>query len=222
LWHTEPMAASPSAEKTLRRDAQRNHERIVASARALFARDGIDASVEAITRHAGLGTGTLYRHFPTKEDLIDAVLEDAFEELVQMAEQAAAAEDAWTGLTEFLEHAIALHAENRGLKDVMANTERGRVRAHAMRERMRPLLRSLIERAKSEGSLRADFASEDLPLVFWMSSRVIDATSSVAPETWRRFLALMLDGLRAENATPLPEPPLTTAQIQRAAKEHAR
>ncbi|MDX6552772.1 MAG: hypothetical protein QOH74_1260, partial [Gaiellales bacterium] len=63
--------------KELRRDAQLNRERIVASARALFARDGVEASVEEITRHAGVGMGTLYRHFATKEELIDAVLEDA-------------------------------------------------------------------------------------------------------------------------------------------------
>src|SRR5438128_8242593 len=79
------MAASPPSEKTLRRDAQRHRGRIVASARILFARDGGEASVEEITRHAGVGMGTLYRHFSTKEELVDAVLEDAFGELVASA-----------------------------------------------------------------------------------------------------------------------------------------
>ncbi len=107
------MAASPPSEKTLRRDAQRNRDRIVASARILFARDGVEASVEEITRQAGVGMGTLYRHFSTKEELVDAVLEDAFGELVVAAEQAVAEEDAWAGFRVFLEQAVALHAANR-------------------------------------------------------------------------------------------------------------
>ena len=123
------MTTASTSEKTLRRDAQRNRERIVSSARSLFARDGVDVSVDDITREAGVGMGTLYRHFPTKEELIDAVLEDAFEELVELAEQAVAAEDAWAGFAGFLEQALAQHAANRGLKDVLATQRAGRERA---------------------------------------------------------------------------------------------
>ena len=85
-----------------------------------------------------------------------------------------------------------------------------------MRARIRPLLRRLIERAQEQGSLRADFAPEDMPLIFWTSGRVIEATGAVAPELWRRHLGILLDGLRAEAATPLPHPPLTRAQLNRA------
>jgi AcrR family transcriptional regulator len=200
--------------KTLRSDARRNRERLVASARELFARSGVDVSVEEITQHAGLGMGTLYRHFPTKEELIDAVLEEAFGELVAVAEEAAADDDAWAGFTRFLEHALALHS-GRGLKDVLATREHGRKRAEAMRARLKPLLRGLVERAKSQGSLRADFSPEDLPLVFWTAGRVIESTATIAPDYWRRYLGLLLDGLRASAATPLPEPPLTERQLAR-------
>ena len=209
---------APAAEWSLGADAQRNRERIVASARTLFAREGIDASVEAITRAAGVGTGTFYRHFPTKEDLVDAVLEDAFDEIVRLAERADAAEDAWTGLAAFLEGALMLHAGNRGLKDDLATREHGRRRAQAMRSRVRASLRRLIERAKAEGTLRPDFAPEDLPLLFWTGSRVIEATAAVAPDVWRRYLGLMLDGLRAEAATPLRVPPMTQAQLRHATR----
>jgi len=207
-----------ASARTLRSDARRNRERLVASARELFAREGVEVPVEEITHHAGLGMGTLYRHFPTKEELIDAVLEDAFAEIVGLAEHAAAEDDAWTGLTGFLEQALALHAANRGLKDVLANEERKRKRTEAMRARIRPLLRQLIERAQEQGTLRADVTSEDLPLLFWTSGRVIELTEAVAPEYWRRHLGLLLDGLRAEAATPLPRPPLTRAQLARAAR----
>ncbi len=212
------MPASPVTEKGLRRDAQRNRERILVAARALLARDGVEASVEDITREAGVGMGTLYRHFATKDELVDAVLEDAFEEIVSVAEQAAADEDAWAGFTSFLEQALELHAANRGLKDVLATSEHGRRRAEAMRARMRPLLRQMIERAQAQGALRLDFTAEDVPLVFWTSGRVIEATEAVAPEYWRRYLGLLLDGLRAGAATPLARPPLTRAQLDRAAK----
>ena len=211
-----------TATKALRRDAQRNRERIVSSARTLFARDGADVSVDDITREAGVGMGTLYRHFPTKEALLDAVLEDGFDELVQRAEEAAEAEDAWAGFTGFLEQALAQHAANRGLKDVLATHDPGRERAQAMRERIRPLLERMIERAQAEGALRPDVTAEDVPLVFWSGSRVIETTESVAPDLWRRYLGLLLDGLRAEAATPLPAPPLTRAQWAKAARRRAR
>jgi AcrR family transcriptional regulator len=210
------LALTAAPEHALRADARRNHERIVASARELFARDGVDASVEEITRRAGVGMGTLYRHFPTKGELVDAVLADAFEELVETAERALRAESAWDGFASFLEQALASHAANRGLKDVLASGAAGESRAEAMRTRMRPLVRRLIERAQAEGTLRADFTSADLPLVFWSSGRVIELTEPVAPDHWRRFLALLLDGLRAPAAAPLPGRPLTRDQVARA------
>ena len=213
FWHT----ATVSAVKTLRSDARRNRERLVASARELFSAHGVDVPVEDITHHAGVGMGTLYRHFPTKDELLDAVLEDSFAELVQAAEEAAAADDAWAGFTGFLERALAAHAANRGLKDVLAARGQGAQRAEAMRARIRPLLRRMIQRAQEQGTLRADFKPEDLPLVFWTADRVIDRTAAVAPDYWRRFLGLLLDGLRADAATPLPRPPLTRTQLERTA-----
>jgi AcrR family transcriptional regulator len=210
--------SAATAEKPLRSDARRNRERLVASARELLASEGVDVSVDEITRHAGLGMGTLYRHFPTKEELVDAVLEDAFAELVELAEQAAAADDAWAGLTGFMERALASHAANRGLKDMLAARGHGATRAQAMRERIHPLLRRVIERAQAQGALRADFTAEDLSLVFRAVGRVIETTADVAPQQWRRHLGLLLDGLRAEAATPLPVPPLTRRQLTRAVR----
>jgi AcrR family transcriptional regulator len=181
----------------------------------------VDVPVEEITHHAGLGMGTLYRHFPTKEDLIDAVLEDAFAEIVAIAEQAAAEDDAWVGFTQFLERALELHAGNRGLKDMLASSDHREARATAMRKKLRPLLRQIVARAKEQGSLRPDFAPEDLPLVFWSAGRVIETTSGVAPGNWRRYLGFLLDGLRTSAATQLPAPPLTQAQLTRTARrEH--
>jgi AcrR family transcriptional regulator len=213
------MGARPrTAARPLRRDAQANRERIVAAARAAFAEEGIDVPVERIARRASVGMGTLYRHFATKEDLADAVLEDAFEEFIRAAEQALGEEDAWAGFRSFLERVFALNAENRGLKDMIATREHGQARAEGMRRRMRPLVRRLIERAQEQGALRPDFTPEDMPLVFWTGGRVIEPTARIAPDLWRRYLGFMLDGLRSEAASPLPHPPLTRAQWNRAAR----
>jgi AcrR family transcriptional regulator len=210
------VTAAATTRRPLRRDAQANRDRILAASRAAFAADGIEVPVEEIARRAQVGMGTLYRHFPAKEDLIDAVLEDAFAAFVGAAEAAVAEADAWAGFCGFLERAFALHAENPGLKDIVATRAHGRSRAEAMRRRIRPLLRRLVERAQEQGALRKDFAAEDFPLLFWSAGRVIEATASVAPQVWRRSLGLLLDGLRAEAATPLAHPPLTPAQLQRA------
>ena len=216
------MSGSSAEARPLRSDAQRNRERILASARILLARYGAEASVEQITGEAGVGMGTLYRHFPTKEALIDAVLEDAFADLVQIAEQAVADEDAWRGFTSFLERALALHAANRGLKDMLVAGDHGRQRARAMRARIQPLLAELIDRAHAQGALRPDFTAADVSLVFWASGRVIEASAAVAPEHWRRYLGFLLDGLRGGAATPLPVPPLTPSQLARAAGRRER
>jgi AcrR family transcriptional regulator len=209
------MAPAATPERPLRRDAQRNHDLIVAAAREAFATLGLDASVEEIARRAGVGMGTLYRRFPSKEDLIDAVLAEAFEQYTDAVEQALAVEDPWEGFCHFLERALTLHAQNRGLKDIVASREHGRARADAMRARVRPLFKRLVARAQEHGALRPDFAVEDLPLLLWAGGSVIEAGGTVAPEAWRRYLGLILDGLRADAATPLAQPPLTRAQLDR-------
>ena len=204
--------SAPTIEKTLRSDARRNRAALVASARELFARQGVDVPVEEITHHAGLGMGTLYRHFATKDELIEAVLEDTFAEMLRLAEDAVAADDPWIGFAGFLERAFEVHTHNRGVKDMLASSRH----TDAMRRRIRPLLAQMVERAQEQGTLRRDFTPEDLPLLFWSAGRVIETTGKIAPGAWRRYLGLLLDGLRAEAATPLPEPPLTRAQITRA------
>ncbi len=216
FWHAARVTAPATAQRQQRSDAKRNREQIVGAARILFARFGVDASVDEITRAAGVGMGTLYRHFPTKEDLVDAVLEDAFAEFLGLASAAVEEPDAWAGLSTFLERALALRAANRGLMDVLATGTHGSERAGAMRRRMRPLLVELVSRAQLQGALRLDFSADDLPLLLWGGDGVIDCATNVSPEIWRRYLGLVLDGLRVDAATPLQHPPLSRAQVGRA------
>jgi AcrR family transcriptional regulator len=209
------VTETAAPERPLRRDAERNRDRIVEAARVAFAADGIDVSVEEIARRAGVGMGTLYRRFPTKGDLVDAVLEDAFAEVCQAARSALDAHDGWSAFTTFLERVFELHVRNRGLKDVIASGQHDLRRLEALRAQMRPLVSEVVARAQAQGTLRADFAAEDVPMLFWTGGRVAEVTSDVAPDLWRRYLGFVLDGLRADAATPLPTPPLTRAQLDR-------
>ena len=213
------MTVTERSPETLRRDARENRERILAAARECFASEGVDAPVEEIARRAGVGMGTLYRRFPTKADLIDAVLEDDLERFVAIAERRLREDDPWNGFTGFLVEALELHAENLALREALATESHGGARGEAVRARLRPIVARLVARAQASGQLRDDLSPLDLPLVFLTAGRVIHATSAVAPDLWRRYLGLLLDGLRAEGATPLPHRPLTRAQLDRL---HAR
>jgi len=214
--------ASPAATESARSDARRNRERLVASARELFAVSGVDVPAREVARHAGVGVGTLYRHFPTRSDLVDAVLAESFEELIALAEASLAEQDAWRGFTRFVEEALVLHGRNRGLKDVVETHAHGDARAQEMRRKLRPLVAQLVERAQADGSLRKDFTPQDIALVFWSSDRVLELAGDVAPELWRRQLAFMLDGLRAGNATPIAAPPLTEQQLRRVGRSKGK
>jgi AcrR family transcriptional regulator len=187
-----------TAATATRSDALRNRAKLVASARELFAKRGVDVSVEEITHHAGVGMGTLYRHFPTKDELIDAVLEDALDEIYVLARSAAAADDGWHGLMLFLEGVLELRVQNRGIRDLIAAGDHG-ARHAEMRRRIRPLIRGLILRAQEQGTLRRDFKLDDVAFVLQSVGRVIE-NGDGGRNAWRRYLSFLVDGLRAGDA----------------------
>ena len=110
-----PSTYQSVADRPLRRDARENRERILAAARLAFAELGIDVSVEEIARRAGVGMGTLYRRFPTKDALIDAVFEEHLDQIAASAEAALADPDAWTAFLDYLTDIVGLQANDRGL-----------------------------------------------------------------------------------------------------------
>ena len=208
---------STPAARPLRRDAERNRHRILEAAAEAFAERGLTITMDDIADHAGVGVGTVYLRFPQKELLIEALFEERVGELVAIAEGALEEDDPWAALVGFLERAQALQATNRGLKELVLSTTHGRERVACVRERLAPLADALVERAQASGQLRPDVDGSDLPLVQVMLGAVVDVTRDVAPDTWRRMLALMIDGLRAgEPRTPLPSPALDAGQIDHA------
>jgi len=201
----------------LRRDAQRNRDRIVAATRAAFQERGLDVGVDEIARRAGVGMGTLYRHFPNKDALIDAIVDARFAELTAAAERALEADDAWDGFRGFLTAAVELQATDRGFKDALAARGRDEHRVKAARRKLYAVVERLVARGRDEGALRADIAAPDVTVILWATARIIERTADVAPEQVGRFLAMHLDGLRPGAATaPLPAEPMTPRRHQMA------
>ena len=208
-------------ETPLRRDAAANRERILDAARRLFSQQGLDASMDDVARAAGVGAGTLYRRFPTKEALVDAILGEVLERYHAFSLEALRREDAFAGLELLLEQTVKLQIENRAFLDVIALRLRDEPQLAAARERVRPLIEQLVAKAQAQGTLRGDLAPADVQVLVWELGRMVETTGGLAPELWRRYLALALDGLRVEAARPLPHPPPTSAELDRAMGETA-
>jgi AcrR family transcriptional regulator len=208
---------STTTKPPLRRDAQRNRDRILAATRAAFQERGLEVGVDEIARRAGVGMGTLYRHFPTKDALIDAVVDARFAELTALAEEALEAEDAWEGFAGFLDAAVRLQATDRGFKDALAARGRDERRVKAARRRLHTVIERLVARGREAGAVRADFVTEDVTVLLWATGRIVERTADLVPDQAVRFLAMHLDGLRPEAARePGPAGPLTARQLQRA------
>jgi AcrR family transcriptional regulator len=194
-----PESALPS-ERPLRRDAERNRRRILDAARVVFAERGLSGSHDDIAREAGVGVGTVYRRFPDKEQLIDALFEARIEEIADIARAAADHPDPWEALVGFLIRSQELQSEDRGLKEIVLGGARGAERAVAARSLIAPLVAQILQRAKNAGVVRSDIALTDLPLVQLAVGTIAESSRAVAPDVWRRVMTLVLDGLRAECA----------------------
>jgi AcrR family transcriptional regulator len=199
-----------------RRDVQRNQELLLAAGRDVFSERGTQATLEEIARRAGLGIGTLYRHFPTREALVEAIYEEHIDDVVAAAEEGAAAEDAWEGLVGFLERALELQARNLPLREVFLRHPAGTGHIAAQRRRIRPLLKRLIGRAREQGTLRPDFTQGDFFFTMWSFAPLVEVTARIAPDAWRRHLRIVLDGMRSSAATPQSVRPLSAPQLEAA------
>lgn len=194
-------------ERPLRRDAERNRQRILEAARKLVTEHGLNVSHDEIALAAGVAVGTVYRRYPEKGQLFEALFVDRIEAVVTLAEQALLNPDAWQGLTSYLEGVFEMQADDRGLRELMT---RGRGSGLAAREGavVQPAVSELVSRAQAEGKLRADIGPNDIPLIPMMVGAVMDNAHHVEPDLWRRVLAVVLDGLSTDaRLQPLPGEP---------------
>jgi AcrR family transcriptional regulator len=188
------------AQRPLRRDAERNRQRILDAARIVFAERGLSGSHDDIAHQAGVGVGTVYRRFPDKEQLIDALFEARIGEIADVARAAADHPDPWEALAGFLMRAQELQSEDRALKEIVLGGARGAERAAAARSLIAPLVVTVLQRAKDAGVVRRDIELTDLPLIQLAVGTISEASRDVAPDVWRRMMTVVLDGLRAECA----------------------
>lgn len=199
--------------KARRKDAQERRDRLIAAARGEFAARGVDASLEKIARDAGVAIGTLYRHFPTRMDLLLAAFEPRLREFADGADDARQIDDPWEAFASYLENLFRVQAGDRGFNDFLSRRFPGNDEIERIHDRICEQIEDVLGRAQEAGEVRRDLTMADIITLIWSSGRVIDATSTAAPDAWRRHLHLMLDAYRAPRAHPIPEPPMTQEQL---------
>jgi AcrR family transcriptional regulator len=200
-----------------RSDSIRNRAAVIAAAQSVLAREGLDAPLERIAAEAGVGIGTVYRHFPTRPDLWQEVLCEPLHAMLTLVERALADPDPWNGFADYIRESCALEADkNGGYVNIMTTGFRGAPELLELRAAIQDRVVRLFERAHAAGVIRDDLTVEDLIFITLSNSRIIEVTREVAPTAWKRNVELFLDGVRAERAHPMSEPPMTPAQILKA------
>ncbi len=180
--------------KRLRADAVRNRAKVLEAARAAFAEHGAEAQMEDVARRAGVGVGTVYRHFPTKQALAEALVEQRFDGTIAFVRTLLEEEpDPWRALERCFEHCAATQAQDRAWASALALMAGGVMgpREHQVRELL-ALEDKLLARARAAGVVREDLVAADMPALFCALASVVQAGAV----DWRRYLELLLDGLR--------------------------
>ncbi len=210
------MAAEPP---TLRADARRNRERIVAAAAELFAAQGLESQMAEVAKRAGVGNATVFRHFATKHDLLVAVLESQFAEVVAYAETSAAHPDPAAGLRELVDRLGATMVANQALRDMVETQIAGDPRIRALRDRLLERLTSVLARCQAAGAVRDDVEAVDVVVLVLGVAVAVAGLVGARPGLHRRYLALALAGLSPGAADgPLPMRPPTPAELDAAWK----
>jgi AcrR family transcriptional regulator len=184
-----PTATIP--ERAQRADARRNRKRVIDAARACMARDGLDAQMEEVARIAGVGVGTVYRHFTTKEELVEALADDRFDRLEELAREALAQDDPWRSFERFMRASARIQSEDRALSEVLTSRPEIMGRA-AQRVGMLDLVGQLLGRAQKAGVVRRDADPRDVPML--MCALAGTYRNPMADPD--RYIGIVLDGLR--------------------------
>jgi AcrR family transcriptional regulator len=197
--------ATEGTNRPLRADAVRSRALLLSAARAVFAERGTEASVSDVAQAAGLGKGTVFRHFASKDDLVAAIVDEMVDDLIATVEQLLTADDPAGALREFMVAGIELQTHNQAFCDVAAGAA---VREHPVLrvkiERLESAVEALVDRARRTGAVREDITGQDLMLLMTGVYQTAAPMLPQSPDLWRRYLALMFDGLQPHAARPLP------------------
>ena len=181
--------------KPLRADARRNRAAIVKAARKVFSDKGQDAQMDDIARRAKVGVGTVYRHFPTKEALLEELVRESFRELAQIWMAALEDPDPWDTFVDVMRRSAELHAGDRAFSEVIAEAKMAVADRAASETGLNDSLMDLVKRCQAAGAMRQDVTLEDLQSLFCGLGAVM-ARDPGDGRMWRRYLTLMIDGLR--------------------------
>jgi AcrR family transcriptional regulator len=213
------MGTAPA--KPLRADAERNRLHILEAAAAAFADGGLDVPVAEIARRAGVGPGTLFRRFPTKDDLVIAIVEQRMQDISVLLDAALENPDPWAGFVECMEAAVTMQVRDRGVLEAVGERFFGDPRMRALKAKLTPKLAALLARAQEAGVVRRDIEQQDLSVLMQAAARAACVMPTCDPDLARRYLAIMLDGLRPAAATPLPVSAPDVDALERAARRSA-
>jgi AcrR family transcriptional regulator len=167
---------------------------VLAAARETFAGDGLDAQVDDIAACAGVGVGTVYRHFPTKEALVEAVAAAGYAESCDVARRALEQDDPWQAFSQFMWNGARLHRDDRAQCEINSTRPDVMRRVAGDKRELLGLVAQLIERGQRAGVIRADLSPDDMPMI-WCSLGA--AQQHTGDKRWERYLEVVLDGLRA-------------------------
>ncbi|MBK6856546.1 MAG: helix-turn-helix transcriptional regulator [Microthrixaceae bacterium] len=191
----------------LRADAARNRAAIVEAARDVFAEHGLDAPLDDIARLAGTGNATLYRRFPTRGDLIEAVFAERMAEHLDAVRTALADPDPWEGFASYFRAAAAMQARDRGIADLVTMELATAPEIQRLRAEAFDGLVKVVERAHTAGVLRADFTTQDVVVVLMANAGLVERAHNIAADASARLIHVLLDGFRADAATDGPAAP---------------
>ena len=195
---------SQLAPRPLRADARRNRERVLVAAQVVFGEHGREAQMDDVARRAGVGVGTVYRHFPTKEALIEALAVDRFERILAVGKAALERTDPWEAFVEALWSGAELTAADRSFTEIVGEIQGPMPLPATLQQDMNDTFGELVRRAQATGMLRADLLIDDIPMLMCGIGLGARKTHS-CPDAWRRHISIVIDGLRASStSSPLP------------------
>ncbi|MDX6450278.1 MAG: hypothetical protein QOH16_327 [Gaiellaceae bacterium] len=204
----------------LRADAQRNLVRVLDAAREVFAEQGVDAPVTEIADRAGVGVGTIFRRFPTKDDLLVAVVEQRTEQLIEAADVALESSEPGAALRKFMATAAAMHISDVCWCEAGAELF-GRDGIRELTDVLVGKIGELLTRAQTAGQVRSDLRALDIPVLLMAVAKSGLMLEEAVPGAWKRYLGIVLDGLRPEAARPLPRGPLSRREFESARHSQA-
>lgn len=214
MMSSSAVTVARTPVRALRKDVARNRALLLQAADDLFTQRGVEVTLDDIARHAGVGVATAYRHFDSKQALLEALFEGRLEHIVQVLQATESLTDPREAFETFLYRACELQARDRGMREAI-HANHGLPGAAKLRDRLEPIAGRIVDRAKAAGVVRPEFTVADVPMLFVAVGSICDYAGDIEPELWRRYLDLFMDGLLSLGMPRrrISVPPLQIGQI---------